>query len=465
MEEKEYRIKFSEKQTLALKYLSDPSVKELLIGGAKGGGKTYFECYSAYIMAKQIIKLANLKPSKYPPVVGFFGRKVGVHFVDNTLEKWKRCIPPEGYTIGEQKKEIVIENTVKMDYGGFDDTETVKKFNSAEYIFAIIDQTEENSRDGIANLRGTLNRDVILNGVKFPSKFVASANPSECWIEDDFDVNEQGISPPFRKFVKMLPTDNPFINSEEYIAGLKEAWKHRPEMVQAYVFGSWKHLKGANFLIHRDWIDIALKTKLVEPQGRRVVISNDPAWLGEQGDEIVIYVFQNYQVIDSYFSYNQDTNVIASEMMKFANKYDAGLVTTEAMGIGVGVFDNCVRLSRNLEILGINTSESCEDPTDSERFLNKRAEIWWKVAEMIGENKIPIPNDPELHRQLCAVKYEVKNGRIKITDKKEVKKILGRSPDRADAFTQGIWSHQFCPVSGFPQEDSQFVFQGRRRGY
>ena len=59
----------------------------------------------------------------------------------------------------------------------------------------------------------------------------------------------------------------------------------------------------------------------------------------------------------------------------------------------------------------------------------------------IIDNQIPYIKDEELRRQLINTTYEVigSNGEIKITQKDKIKKVLGRSPDRADAFAMGIW--------------------------
>jgi len=48
--------------------------------------------------------------------------------------------------------------------------------------------------------------------------------------------------------------------------------------------------------------------------------------------------------------------------------------------------------------------------------------------------------DKELQRQLTAPTYLIKNGKIKIEEKDNIKKRLGRSPDRADTYVMGLYT-------------------------
>lgn len=71
------------------------------------------------------------------------------------------------------------------------------------------------------------------------------------------------------------------------------------------------------------------------------------------------------------------------------------------------------------------------------QFKNLRAEMWWKLREALdpsGEHRIAIPNDPELRRELAAPRWKMASGnRIQIEEKADIKKRLGRSPDKGDA--------------------------------
>lgn len=71
-------------------------------------------------------------------------------------------------------------------------------------------------------------------------------------------------------------------------------------------------------------------------------------------------------------------------------------------------------------------------------FVNKRAEAWWRFREALnpdqtGGSLVALPDDPELISELAAVCFIPDIAKVQIEDKKDVRKRLGRSPDKADA--------------------------------
>jgi hypothetical protein len=72
------------------------------------------------------------------------------------------------------------------------------------------------------------------------------------------------------------------------------------------------------------------------------------------------------------------------------------------------------------------------------RFVNARAEAWWRFREELnpdreGGSVIALPDDAELLADLATPTFDVKTSGIQIEDKAEIKKRLGRSPDKGDA--------------------------------
>lgn len=87
---------------------------------------------------------------------------------------------------------------------------------------------------------------------------------------------------------------------------------------------------------------------------------------------------------------------------------------------------------------GIEFSWGSEERTKNEvlGFANMRAECWWRLREALdpeyGTN-LAIPDDPQLVADLCSPKWTTRNGKVVIESKADIKKRLGRSPDRGDA--------------------------------
>lgn len=111
---------------------------------------------------------------------------------------------------------------------------------------------------------------------------------------------------------------------------------------------------------------------------------------------------------------------------KFDGMQADGTIIDGTGGYGSGVIDAYEQLGRTA--LDCQFAAKAEEP---KRFYNKRAEIWWKMAEWVKAGGA-LPRIPDLVGELTTPTYSYKGDRILIEPKEEVKKRLGRSPDFAD---------------------------------
>jgi len=429
----DYTFTLSLKQSVADDMLMQDDTESLLYGGAKGGGKSYFGCLWMFQRCLKIIEHFRLPKTKYPLLVGFMGRKRSVDFSDTTLESWKKTIPPEAYVIRTTDKEIIINQRVKIAYGGFDSEENIAKFNSAEFAYYFIDQAEEVSQDDIALLKGTMRLKIRKQGIKY--KGLLTANPADCWLKDEF-IYSSGRG---NKFLQALPIDNPYL-PKDYVARLTDAFKHRPELVDAYVKGSWDALADGDLVIKGMWINDAIKKDMVVHDKPAIVVC-DPARFGD--DETVIYVFRGGQIIDSMCYGQKSTTDTGARCVMMKNKHKAELIFVDSIGIGGGVADSIKDLEE--DVYEINFSCKGSNEIMQQKFHNLRAEVYWVAANRFADGTVSIPNDIVLRQQLSHVRYSVSSmGKIKIESKGDIKKRLsGKSPDRADAVVMGLWGEQF----------------------
>ena len=432
------KMEFSPKQTLAYRTLEQPDVDDLLYGGAKGGGKSVFGCRWLFLELIALIKKYGIKRSAHPEPLAFMGRKRSVDFTKTTLETWKSFIPSEAYLLRKGDHEIVIDNRVKIDFGGLDDSKTVRKFNSAEYVRLFIDQAEELTPDDYALVHGTLRRKI--NGIQPTYKSLLTANPEENWLKNDFISNPQ----PRTKFIQALPIDNPFL-ATGYIDNLRKVWRHRPERLRAYVEGSWDDLSANDTVIKGGWVSDAVNRILTRINTKRIV-SIDPAAFGD--DESIIYALENERVIDTEALGQREPMETAGHAVIMRKKWGANLIAGDGIGIGSGIFSRLREMGEPTRVL-----ISSESSTNEEKYKNLRAEMWWEVGEMFCSGLVSIPDDPMLKGQLSAVKYNVSSdGQIRVEPKEETKKRLGRSPDRADALVYGLYSLRYAEYLKEPKE-------------
>lgn len=125
----------------------------------------------------------------------------------------------------------------------------------------------------------------------------------------------------------------------------------------------------------------------------------------------------------------------------------------------IGVGYNLVGIARMKDLYAIPVNVR-ETPKDPERFLNLRAELYWKLRDALdpdGDIQLALPDDQLLASQLTAIKYKFNaKGKIQIESKEEMASRGLPSPDRADAlamtFMRGM-GERSEPISVGVQEE------------
>ena len=104
-------------------------------------------------------------------------------------------------------------------------------------------------------------------------------------------------------------------------------------------------------------------------------------------------------------------------------------ICVDSIGIGAGVADRLREL--DLPVFAINVGEA---PSGTGRFLNLRAELWWRAREWLEERDSKLESE-ELGGELSIVKYKItSSGKIQIESKEQMMDRGVDSPDIADAF-------------------------------
>jgi hypothetical protein len=106
-------------------------------------------------------------------------------------------------------------------------------------------------------------------------------------------------------------------------------------------------------------------------------------------------------------------------------------------GWGNSAYDH-LRHNEEINVVGFVPSEAAvtRSMDGKYKFANKRAEAWWRLREGLdpsNEQKIALPPDRELLSDLCAPKWKLTPSGVLISPKDELRKELGRSPDKGDA--------------------------------
>lgn len=127
-------------------------------------------------------------------------------------------------------------------------------------------------------------------------------------------------------------------------------------------------------------------------------------------------------------------------------------------GYGGGVIDHLMRSGRCIVVpVGAGEGSDVVNSTGGKRFVNRRAELWWAIREWIDSGGV-LPREPDLEGELLSVTYDYDvKLRIKVESKDDIKKRLGRSPDRADALALAVWNPHGLWAATVAQPDLSHV--------
>lgn len=117
-------------------------------------------------------------------------------------------------------------------------------------------------------------------------------------------------------------------------------------------------------------------------------------------------------------------------------------IKIDSNGIGHGIAGWVAEKRPDVKVVRVNVGEAS---SDKKRFPRLRDEIWWDVGRELSEtggwDLSDADVDDDTVAQLLAPKYSLDaSGRVKVEQKDETRKRLGRSPDDADALLLAFYA-------------------------
>jgi len=403
-----------------------------LFAGSWGVGKSLF----AILKCLQLCK-------KYPGNLGLICRKEYTDLRDSTINDFERYT---GLRVKQQQKEVWIPGTnSKIIFRHADEFNVLQNITLG---FFFIEQADEIENEDVFDfLHGRLRRGKFQQGI-----LTANATDTSHWIYRRFKENP--TKDPDYAIFEMKTEENKSNLPASFIKDIERLQKYNPTFYNRYVLNMWGISDDQFTLIPSQNLEALKDATHSFPVGtmRKKIIACDPS-LG--GDEAVAYVIEEGEIIDTEIYHERDVMVLVGHLLLLGSKHKINDYAIDVIGIGAGIASRLTELGKS--VLYINSAEHSTEET----CYNKRTEMWWYVSNLIHRKSIPYPEDPELRRQLSAVRYKVLNssGLIQLEPKAKTKARLGCSPDRADAFIYGIWGLQFIK----PQETVSDAYRRFKR--
>lgn len=431
-------MRLKPKQTKALDYLEDNETREVLYGGAAGGGKTTLGCY--WQLKRRI---------KYPGTRGLIGRAILKNLKDTTLKTFFEVAKLQGFQLGvhfwlTSSQDKLDPNCIVFANGSliflrdlflypsdpeFDD------LGSLEITDAFIDECSQ---------VGYKAREIISYRIRYKlkdfgliPKTLYGTNPTKGWpYEDFFKADKDNKIEAFRKFVPAFIWDNDS-NDSSYVESLRTK-PDGPEKQRLY-YGNWDYSNDSTVLCEYDAIVDAFTNDHVIAGGMKRISAD----LAMQGRDRFVLGSWNGMVCEIKEDQLQSTGKSIEADLKNRMIIDGvsrsqTVVDSDGMGAYLESY-----------LTGIKEFHGGARAIDDKEYANLKAECGYKLAEKINKREIKIICTGEqrdrIKRELAVLKAKsIDNDetRKRLIGKEEMKELLGgKSPDYLDMLLMGMFFH------------------------
>jgi len=168
----------------------------------------------------------------------------------------------------------------------------------------------------------------------------------------------------------------------------------------------------------------------------------DPARFGD--DDACIVVRRGNKVLEIVTASNLDNVQVADWVVEVAKRHHAkgegpALVKIDGIGVGSGVVDTLMHADQDTLIQVVDVVSSM-NANDEESYYNLRTQLWFGINDWLKDDGA-IPQDDKLIADMVSANYDFDvRGRYRVEKKSEIKRRIGRSPDRADALALSIYT-------------------------
>ena len=392
--------------------------------------------------------------SKVHPSLGITENDYKLNLLDSTLE----------YVNGSSL--LLLDLTAKPS-----DPE-MESLGSLELTGAFIDEVGEVSKKPYDILASRVNR-WLNKEYGITGKVVSSCNPSPSFVRQEFYdkysqlgggrvqkwqngyvwVNGERL-PAYNAYIRSTVLDNPFVD-ENYVESLRRL---PPLEKRRLLDGNWDYADEDGVLFSTALIDKMTVYEIPEPEKTRSgenkfskFIGVDPSDAGK--DDTVLTLVENGVIVEQVeipSPKDKDDVIslyIANKIVAYAQRHGftpalAKNITIEGNGVGAALRDSLRSLGWRINVYTAGAST--------------RNDGYYQFMIDAEEGKIKLLNtvieQGHLIRQLSAHKYDMDTGKPKVTNKKELRRALGRSPDHADsAMIANMAANKFKPknISAF----------------
>lgn len=300
------------------------------------------------------------------------------------------------------------------------------------------------------------------NPTKVTGEFYDAFNEKALDLDDPKSTGYYGmtISSLESPNITIAPGTIPGLADPEWIAEREREWGKGSAMWIVHVEGNHAtNEEGRTFPLEMIRLAEERWDPKAPPAGR-LVIGVDPAGEGGKGDESAMTPRRGMQAYPVVTDRGLDDEKHRAMLLDICKAYRVGrempAVIIDRDGVGAKLYSFLRGWLEQLEergeplpfeVFGVRGSDKPE--REAARYDRQRDALAGNLAQWFRDGGA-IPEDPKLTKELHAIAWiELINKKLKITPKDELRKELGRSPDRYDSLALAVWE----PSAMRPDDD------------
>lgn len=416
------------KQQEAMAILCDKTTTALAFGGGANGGKSW--------LGGDWLILSSLA---YAGTRWFVGREELKRLRESTfltIGKVRKAngLPLSTYKYNGQDHYLQFPNGSRIDLlelKYLPSDKLYERYGSVEYTGGWIEEGGEVDFGAYDTLKSRVGRQ-LNDKYGLLGKILITCNPKKNWLYTTFykPFKDKVLQPGLR-FLQSLVGDN-LMRESGAIAALENLTdKSKKERL---LYGNWEYEDDPAILMEYDAITDLFTNEGV-PTGKRY-LTVDVARQGE--DKTVIFLWEGWRgQLVKVFDKNTIPELV-TEVRRLATLHHVPMsqVVLDEDGVGGGARDYLTG-SKGF----VNNSRPLKVNNEPQNYENLKTQCYYRLAELrVNQHAVYLhglsPHQQELlTEELGQVKSHDadKDGKLRLVPKDKVKKLLGRSPDYADA--------------------------------
>jgi len=442
----------TEKQAEAWQVLTDSVTRAIWYWGGAGWGKSYIWVMWLWYMAQ-----------RYPGTRWFIGRRELSNLMKTTVNTYYKLgqdynIPPKFMWRLDKKYNIIrFENgseILLLDCATQPADPLFTRFGSLELTGGFIDEANEIDEQAVTILKTRIARQKNKEYWLVP-KLLCTFNPDQGRVKRTFYTPWKSWTlPPDTVFIPSLATDNDYIDPA-YIEQLRNTTDEITKQRLLYWNFDWSGEAGK--LFRHDEIEDLFETYVEKSDV--TYISVDVARLGD--DKTVICIWKGLECI-KIIQYERNTipeiaeRIKDLEQMYYVSRRNIVVDSDWVWGWLADMLRWCTNFVNNSSPYKL---ESEKKGYVIRNYANLKAQCYFKLKEMMEKRLIRVYADWVIRDKLSEELENIfitgidTDWKVKVEDKKELKKRINRSPDFADA----IMFRMIFLVEQLEQDENSFT--------